>query len=79
MALLKFSTYNYKTRQYLTTKANEYFELVTSLSVDCDEIKKEVLTFSSEDSYLVAPIRRLSNPLIERFKRIYGLKSVIAA
>ena len=47
-------TYNPQNREYLTPNVNEYFDLVSSFSANCKEIKKGTFSFSPENSLIVA-------------------------
>jgi hypothetical protein len=52
----------------LTTKTNEYFELVASLSIPYDETKKEIPTFSGENSCIVAHSNDFPNEVTKRIE-----------
>ncbi len=46
-----------KNNRYLTRKTNQFIELVTCISISCEEIKKEDLQYKIEKSSLVSGSR----------------------
>jgi len=49
--------YDMKNNRYLTRKTNQFIELVTCISISCEEIKKEDLQYKIEKSSLVSGSR----------------------
>jgi len=65
--------YNSKKREYLTKRMNEYFELAALFSRDYEENKKGNIGYFSDNSLTVAETFKISNQVINDFKRIVEL------